>query len=398
MSDFLQSFFFLLLTLTSFANCQGTPTKRAVCTPASAGNSGTDDVPAIESTIASCGNGGTIVIPAGTTYAIKSTLSFAGCNKCDFQIEGTLKASDDLAYWEGKTAIFLMSSITNAKIHSVTGTGLVDGNGQAAYDYFASNSSYARPTLWYITGSTGISISNLKFKNAPNVFHSATGNSKNIAYSDITLTAASKSTNAPKNTDGWDIGPASYVTLKNVAVSNQDDCVAFKTGANYVSINGITCTGSHGLSVGSLGQSGSTFVSNIYVFNVTMISSTKAVGIKLYPGGYGTATVSNVTWDTVTVSGCDYAAQIQSCYGQTASYCVSNPGSGVITDVYFKNFKGATSKKYDPVVANLNCPAGGTCDVYFSGWSVKSPSGSAKYLCAGIDSSPGITCSSGASG
>ncbi|KUJ09607.1 pectin lyase-like protein [Mollisia scopiformis] len=406
MSRFRQITQFSLIALASFANARGTPVrrnpdhgvaKRAVCTPTSAGDAGTDDVPAIESAIASCGNGGTIVIPAETTYALRSTLSFAGCANCDFQIEGTLKASDDLTYWEGKKAIFLMSDITSAKVHSVTGTGLVDGNGQAAYDYFAQNSSYARPTLWYITGSNSITISNLEFRNAPNVFHSAAGNSKNIAYSDITLIAESSSFNVPKNTDGWDIGPATYVTITNADVSNQDDCVAFKPGASYVSVSGITCTGSHGLSVGSLGESGTTFVENIYVYNATMISSTKAVGIKLYPGGYGTATVSNVTWDTVTVTDCAYAAQIQSCYGQTAAYCAENPGSGTITDVYFKNFKGTTSTSYEPVVANLDCPADGICDIYLSGWDVAPPSGTAEYLCANIDSSPGITCTSGAS-
>ena len=182
--------------------------KRSVCTPTSARDAGIDDVPAIESAISSCGKGGIIAIPAGETYAIRTTLSFAGCVHCDFQIEGTLKASDDLTYWEGKRAIFLMSGITTATVRSVTGTGLVDGNGQAMYDEFAVNSSYARPTLWYITKSTGITISNLYFRNAPNVFHSAAGDSKDIIYSSVTLSAASSSTNAPKNTDGWDIGPA----------------------------------------------------------------------------------------------------------------------------------------------------------------------------------------------
>lgn len=398
------------LQLATLINARGTPinrhggdhtiAKRAVCTPASAGDSSVDDVPAITAAIASCGNGGTIVIPAGLTYMVNSVLSFAGCINCDFQIEGTLKVSDDLTYWEGRKAIFYMSAITTAKVRSLTGTGVVDGNGQAAYDYFAVNSSYARPTLWYITGSTGISITNLKFKNAPNVFHSAAGNSKNIAYTNITLTAASKSTYAPKNTDGWDIGPASYVTITNAVVSNQDDCIAFKPGANYVTVNGITCTGSHGLSVGSLGSKVGTtdVVSNIYVKNAIMNTSTKAVGIKLYPGGFGSATVSNVTWDTVTVTGCGYAAQIQNCYGQTAAYCASNPGTATLTDIYFKNFKGTTSTSYEPVVANLDCPPGGTCDVYVSGWSVVPPSGSAEYLCANIDSTLGVTCTSGASG
>jgi galacturan 1,4-alpha-galacturonidase len=52
---------------------------RATCTPASAGNAGVDDVPAIEAAFKSCGNGGIIVIPAGKTYAIRSTLDFTGC-------------------------------------------------------------------------------------------------------------------------------------------------------------------------------------------------------------------------------------------------------------------------------------------------------------------------------
>ena len=53
--------------------------KRATCTPVSAKNAGVDDVPAIAAAIKSCGNGGIIVIPASTTYAIRSVLSFAGC-------------------------------------------------------------------------------------------------------------------------------------------------------------------------------------------------------------------------------------------------------------------------------------------------------------------------------
>ncbi|KAF4626190.1 hypothetical protein G7Y89_g11973 [Cudoniella acicularis] len=372
--------------------------KRAICTPTSAGNTATDDVASIQAAITSCGNGGTIVIPAGKTYSVRSALSFAGCSSCDFQIEGTLKVSDDLTYWEGKKSIFLMSKITTAKVRSLTGTGIIDGSGQAAWDYFATNTSYARPTLFYITGSTGITVDNIYFKNAPNVFHSATGSSKNILYTNIKLSAVSTSTNAAKNTDGWDIGPASYVTVKNATVTNDDDCIAFKAGASYVTVDTITCTGSHGLSVGSLGKSNADVVQNIYVTNANMATSSKAVGIKVYPGGYGTATVKNVTYDGITVSSSDYAAQIQSCYGNTAAYCASNPSNASMTDIYFKNFKGTTSTKYEPTIANIDCPASGTCDLYFSGWSVEPPTGTAQYLCANIDNTPGITCTSGASG
>jgi hypothetical protein len=75
----------------------------------------------------------------------------------------------------------------------------------------------------------------------------------------------------------------------------------------------------------------------------------------------------------VTVSVCGYAAQVQSCYEQTAAYCALIPGSASLTDIYFKNFKGTTSTSYEPVIANIDCPPDDTCEVYFSGWSVGHP-------------------------
>ena len=271
-------------------------TRRATCTPTSAGSTSTDDVPAIAAAIKSCGSGGIIVIPAGKTYMLRSTLDFAGCSNCDFQVEGTLKASDDTSYWNGKSAMISISGITGAKIRSLKGTGLIDGNGQNSWDKFASDSSYDRPTLVLMEKkSTNIAFSNLRIKNPPNVFFSNNGDSSYISYESLYLTAVSSSSNLPKNADGFDVGPATYTTFKNITVQNDDDCIAFKSGANYVIVDGIHCKGSHGLSVGSLGsKAGSTdTVQNVYVTNANMETSTKAVGIKLYPGGtsHGTAVV-----------------------------------------------------------------------------------------------------------
>jgi galacturan 1,4-alpha-galacturonidase len=375
--------------------------KRASCTPGSAGNLATDDVPAITAAIKSCGQGGTIVIPAGKTYSIRSTLDFTGCTGCTFNIEGTLKASDDLDYWEGKTAIISMSSINTATIQSLTGTGLIDGNGQAAYDRFAQNSSYARPTLHYIdSSSSDITIKNLRIQNPPNVFFSIKGASTSITYSNLTLTAASTSQYAPKNTDGFDIGDSTYVSLTDINVSNQDDCVAFKPGCSYASVTNITCVGSHGLSVGSLGKTSTDTVTNVYVKSATMVNSTKAVGIKVYPGGsaHGTSIVRNVTFDGIAVVNSDYAVQIQSCYGETEDYCESYPSTANITGVVFKDFTGTTSSKYAPVVANLDCPADGSCGIGFEGLEVQAGKGTAEVLCANVEGDLGVSCVDGASG
>lgn len=295
-----------------------------------------------------------------------------------------------------------MNYTSTATIQSVTGKGLLDGNGQAAYDYFYTNKTYKRPTLHYITGGSHITIKNLQIKTQPNVFFSAAGGTTNIEYSGLNLTAVSNSTAPPKNTDGFDIGTATYVTLKKIIVFNNDDCIAFKPGANHVTVDTISWTGSHGISVGSLGSKAGTIdtVTNIHVTSATMINANKAVGIKLYPGGsaYGSAVVRNVTFNHVNVIDIEFGAQILNCYSSNKTYCASNPGAASVTDVYVTNFQGKTNSKYAPNLANFDLPANGVCDLSFFSWSVVPTSGSATFPCANIDHSTGLNCTSGASG
>lgn len=226
------------------------------------------------------------------------------------------------------------------------------------------------------------------------------GGSQNVVFSDLEMDASSKSDNPAKNTDGFDIGESTNVVINNVQVTNDDDCVAFKPGADGVTVTDITCTGSHGLSVGSLGKSSDDTVKNVYVSGATMINSTKAAGIKTYPSGgsHGQSTVSNVTWTGVKVDGCDYAIQIQSCYGEDASYCEEYPGDADLMGITFEDFSGITSGKYDDVTGNLDCGADGTCGVEVTSYTVKAPSGDSEVLCANTPSDLGVACTSGASG
>ena len=183
----------------SVAPAKSSAAKGPVCTPVAAGSASKDDAPAIYAAIQKCGNGGTVVIPAGKTYYLNTVLNFDGCKSCVFQLDGTLKASDDLAYWEGKTAILYLKNIPGLKF---TGAGVIDGNGQKAWDRFATDSTYKRPTLFYIDGGHDINMHGWKMINPPNVFHSVKGNALNIAYSNLNMSAISTSKNEPKNTDG----------------------------------------------------------------------------------------------------------------------------------------------------------------------------------------------------
>ncbi|KAK6526643.1 hypothetical protein TWF694_005224 [Orbilia ellipsospora] len=368
--------------------------RRAVCTPAS--GSATDDTPAIKAAITSCGNGGTIVIPQGITYYLNTMLEFTGCVNCDFQLEGTLKMNGDTRYWEGKAGHLYLNNIKGAKIRSLTGNGLIDGNGQNAYDRWATE-TFKRPTMIYINGGSNIQVSGIFLKNPPNAFNGVKG-ATSITYSSMTMTAKSKSTNVPKNTDGFDVTGSTWVSISHVDVTNQDDCVAIKPGTNYIDIQNIKCTDSHGLVIGSLGKENPDVVKNIYFKNAVMVNSGKAAGIKTYPGGFGTSSVTNVTFENFSVVGCDYGIQIQSCYGQTAAYCASNPNTAMLSQIKFKNFTGTTNGKQDPATSNINCGAAGTCDLQISGYNVQKPSGGGVVLCANTPSNLGVACTSGAFG
>lgn len=268
------------------------------------------------------------------------------------------------------------------------------------YDRFASDSSYSRPTLLYMTSGSNISISSLGLKNPPSVFISVKGSSDSITFSDLRMDATSKSSNPAKNTDGFDIGSSTDVAISNVSVTNDDHCVAFKPGADGVTVSNITCIGSHGLSVGSLGKNSDDVVKNVFISGATMVNCTKAAGIKTYPSGssHGHSVVSNVTWTGVVVEGCDYAIQIQSCYGEEASYCQRYPGDADLGGILFERFSGATSGKYGAVTGDLDCGEDGTCGVFVSGYTVTAPDGGSEVLCANTGDELGISCTSGASG
>jgi galacturan 1,4-alpha-galacturonidase len=215
------------------------------------------------------------------------------------------------------------------------------------------------------------------------------------------LSAISTSSYEPINTDGIDTVECSHITISNIHITNDDDCVCFKNGSNYITVNNVTCVGSRGISVGSLGSPRGLYtVTNIYVSNVKMINNTQAARIKVFPGGpsYGTVYVSNVTIENLTVDNCDFAFRVQNCYETTTTICKQNPSTAMLSNIKLINFTGITSSKYDPDVANIDCPPNGTCDLTFKGWNVVSPSKNSTVLCSYYDKPSGVTCTPGAYG
>lgn len=114
-------------------------------------------------------------------------------------------------------------------------------------------------------------------------------------------------------------------------------------------------------------------------------------------GGGGSGMVNNITYDTMLIDNVDYAIEVDQCYGQSnLTICLQYPSSLTITDIVFKNFKGKTSKKYDPEIGTFACSSGTVCNnISAADIEVVSPSGSDLAYCLNVDETAlDVTCSS----
>ena len=74
------------------------------------------------------------------------------------------------------------------------------------------------------------------------------------------------------NRNSWDTYRSDNIVIQNSRIDNGDDCVSFKPNSTNIVVQNLICNGSHGISVGSLGQyvGEVDIVKNIYVsFQIT---------------------------------------------------------------------------------------------------------------------------------
>lgn len=130
---------------------------------------------------------------------------------------------------------------------------MLDGNGQIWYDLYAANIYILRPVLIGVIGLHSGSITNLRWRYSPQ-YYSFTANSTDVVFSGIDISGYSQSANVAKNTDGWDTYRSSNLVIQDSVINNGDDCVSFKPNSTEILVQNLHCNGSHGISVGSLGQ------------------------------------------------------------------------------------------------------------------------------------------------
>jgi polygalacturonase len=164
---------------------------------------------------------------------------------------------------------------------------------------------------------TDSSITGLNVKNTPVQAFSVQAD--NLVLDSITIDNSDGDDNGGHNTDAFDVGESTYITISNANVKNQDDCLAVNSGEVSASalffllhnvheltkiqnivFTGGYCSGGHGLSIGSVGGRDDNTVKNVTISDSTVTNSANGVRIKtIYEA---TGEVSGVTFSNIQLS------------------------------------------------------------------------------------------------
>ncbi|KIK55487.1 glycoside hydrolase family 28 protein [Collybiopsis luxurians FD-317 M1] len=383
----LSKFFSLLALLTvseaSAVAKRGAQTSEASCTLKASGG---DDAPQFLAAAASCS---TVTIPVGTTLNIETRLNMTGLSNLNINLQGTIRFDPNIPYWTGNGFFIpFQTQITfwllGGKNIVLSGGGTLDGAGQAWYDAFASNSSLLRPIILTLNQANNAVVENIRMINSPEWFN-LVNECNDVTFNNITINAVSTSKNFISNTDGWDIYRSDSVTIKNSVINNGDDCVSFKPNSTNILVSNLNCNGSHGISVGSLGQFSGVFdiVQNVTAIGIQMSNAENGARIKAFAGdNVGSGHVQNVTFQNFVVNNVDSPVVIDQCYETAASACEEFPSNVVIEDIFFNNISGTGSGSE---VASLDCSPDGRCSgINVNNLNLKGAGGKTTFDCQNV--------------
>lgn len=180
------------------------PRRDRTCFVDALGN-GQDDGPNILAATKKCNNGGTVAL-LDELYTIGTALDLTFLNAIDFDIQGTIKFTNDINYWTANSFKFKYQNATvfwqfggsDVNIYG-SGVGTIDGSGQVWYDAYAANPLILRPILMGIVGLKGGTVSGLNLRYSPQWYHFV-ANSTDVIFDNITISGGSTSSHVAKNT------------------------------------------------------------------------------------------------------------------------------------------------------------------------------------------------------
>ncbi|RAL06545.1 glycoside hydrolase family 28 protein [Aspergillus homomorphus CBS 101889] len=311
-----------------------------------------------------------ITVPAGETLNLKDLKSGT---KVTF--EGT--TTWEYEEWDGPLLYISGKDITVTQ----SSGAVLDGNGAKWWDGEGSNGGKTKPKFFYAHDLDNSVISGLQIKNTP--VQAISVESDNLIIENVTIDNSDGDDNGGHNTDGFDIGESTYITITGATVKNQDDCVAINSGEN-IYFSGGTCSGGHGLSIGSVGGRSDNTVKNVTFIDSTVTKSENGVRIKTVYDATGE--VEDVTFSNIVISDItDYGIVIEQDYENGSP--TGDPSNGVtISGVKMEKVTGSVES--DATDIYILCGSGSCTDFTWTGVDVTGGKTSSK--CKNLPS--GVSC------
>ncbi|CAN8101835.1 unnamed protein product [Discula destructiva] len=352
----------------------------------------TDDVSAqFKAGLERANHGGTLYLPANQTFVIGKPLDLTFLSDVHLHLDGQILFTNDTAYWQQvafthpfqNTIMFWKWGGDKVKIY---GKGVLNGNGQRWWNEFSGRqildptNKYLRPVLFYAENATDWSIEGISYLDSP-CWNNFIVTSAGFEFKDIAVTALSNNASVkPANTDFFDSLNLDGISVERAWVNIGDDCFSPKGNTSNIYVNNIYCNGTHGQSMGSIGQYAGTkdIMENVLIENAWMLNGQFGGRLKSWAGpdvGYGY--INNVTFRNVWSANTEYSAYLDSCYFNiNATTCAAYPSQVNITNIVFENFSGYTSGKYGRATARLTCSSSpnAVCEnIVFKNFTVTSP-------------------------
>ncbi|KAK4281876.1 hypothetical protein QN277_013322 [Acacia crassicarpa] len=322
------------------------------------GDGKTDDTEAFNKAWqAACSSGRDVilVVPSNYDYLLKPVRFSGPCNsRITFQISGTIEASENSSdYTEDPQHWLMFESVQNV---TVQGGGTINGNG----DTWWRKSCKKNPSLPCKSAPTAVTfyrcenliVENLVIKNAQQI-HVNIQESSKVKVSGVTVSAPEDS----PNTDGIHITNTKIIQISNSVIATGDDCLSIESGTQNLLASDIACGPGHGISIGSLGETGTEeLVSGITVNGAHLSGTTNGVRIKTWPGGSGSA--SNIKFQNIVMENVTNPIIIDQNYCDQKTPCKQQKSTVKIRNVLYENIKGTSASD---VAVSLNCSQSFPC-------------------------------------
>lgn len=118
---------------------------------------------------------------------------------------------------------------------AVSGTSnhTINGGGARWWDSKGTNGGKTKPKFFYAHDLDDSTITGLHILNTPVQAFSV--QSDNLVISRVTINNKDGDDNGGHNTDAFDVGESTGVTISGAVVYNQDDCLAVNSGSVSIS-------------------------------------------------------------------------------------------------------------------------------------------------------------------